>query len=177
MLFEIGCGNGRDSLFFADMGVEVRASDASEVAIEHLREQSGTRAWQHPPTWIATCLEDLDDRQAGELDAVYTRFVLHAVTEDVASLALGWAARNLKPGGLLFIEARSVLGSLYGVGTPAGRDAFFHDGHYRRFLRREELTEELESLGFELQRVVESAGLAVHEDDDPVVIRVVARKP
>ena len=175
MIFEIGCGNGRDSLFFARLGMAVHASDASTIAIEHLRKKFSRERWQDVPYWIARPMEELDDRHARDLDAVYMRFVLHAVPAEIASRGLAWAARNIKPEGLVLIEARSVLGSLYGRGIAAERDAFFQDGHYRRFIRRSELTDELVSLGFEIESVVERDGLAIHEDDDPVVIRVVAR--
>ncbi len=35
-ILELGCGQGRDSLFFASKGLEVYAIDSSKVAIENL---------------------------------------------------------------------------------------------------------------------------------------------
>jgi len=121
-------------------------------------------------------MEDLDDRHAGESDAVYMRFVLHAVPPEIASAGLAWAARNLRLDGRLFVEARSVLGTLYGKGVPAGRDAFIYDGHYRRFIRLHELRDELHEIGFRVDDIVEADGLAIHDDDDPVVIRAFATR-
>jgi hypothetical protein len=121
-------------------------------------------------------MENLDDRHAGDLDAVYMRFVLHAVTQEVASAGLRWASRNLRPGGRLFAEARSVRGSLYGKGRPAGRDAFIQDGHYRRFIRADELRDEIVGTGFRVGEMVEARGLAVRDGDDPVVIRAFATR-
>jgi hypothetical protein len=89
---------------------------------------------------------------------------------------LRWASRNLRPGGRLFAEARSVRGSLYGKGRPAGRDAFVQDGHYRRFIRADELQEEIVRLGFRVDELVEAGGLAIHGNDDPVVIRALATR-
>ena len=100
------------------------------------------------------------------------RFILHAIQAEVASIGLRWAFRNLRQGGRLFVEARSVRGSLYGVGRAAGRDAFFQDGHYRRFIRLQELRDEIATVGFRLDESVEADGLAVHGDDNPVVIRL-----
>jgi 2-polyprenyl-3-methyl-5-hydroxy-6-metoxy-1,4-benzoquinol methylase len=34
---ELGCGQGRDSLFFASKGLEVYAIDSPNIAIENLR--------------------------------------------------------------------------------------------------------------------------------------------
>jgi hypothetical protein len=72
------------------------------------------------------------------------------------------------------VEARSVRGSLYGQGSPAGRDAFIHDGHYRRFIRLGELRDEIVDIGFCVDELTEANGLAIHANDDPVVIRVFA---
>lgn len=177
-LFELGCGNGRDALFFADQGLAVIACDRSEVAISTLSERPDLARFKIRPVFQAGDMSALDDSRAGKLDAVYSRFTLHAVTADEASAALAWAHRNLAPGGQLMIEVRSVLGSLYGKGTPVPeeRDAFIHDGHYRRFVRKDELEAELLRLGFTITASVEAAHLAVYKDDDPVVIRIVAAK-
>ena len=55
-------------------------------------------------------------------------------------------------------------------------DAYIHDGHYRRFVRAEELTAELEALGFAIDQLVESDGMATFGSDDPVVVRAVASR-
>jgi SAM-dependent methyltransferase len=173
-VFEVGCGNGRDALYMARHGLRVFASDASHVALRRVHSVSNQETFSHPPRLVARPIERLDDRHAGEIDVVYMRFLLHAITAEEASAGLRWAHRNLRPDGRLFVEARSVYGSLYGQGVPAGRDAFIQDGHYRRFIRSDELREELAGIGFRLDELVESDGLAMHGTDDPVVIRVFA---
>jgi hypothetical protein len=89
---------------------------------------------------------------------------------------LRWASRNLRPGGRLFVEVRSVRGSLYLKGRPAGRDSFIQDGHYRRFIRADELRDEIVGIGFRVDELVEAGGLAVRDDDDPILIRVFATR-
>jgi SAM-dependent methyltransferase len=174
-LFELGCGNGRDARFFAERGLRVTACDRSDVAIAALTAAASSRAFRHPPVFLVADMASLPAPPA-PLDVVYSRFTLHAVPADAASSALAWSHRSLAPGGRLVIEARSVAGSLYGKGTEVERDAFIHDGHYRRFLRRDELLAELTALGFTIDEAIESAGLAIYKDDDPVVIRVLARR-
>jgi hypothetical protein len=112
------------------------------------------------------------------VSVVYSRFTLHAIDAQAQSRALRWSWNALSKGGLLAIEVRSVLGSLYGKGSPVEgeRDAFVH-GHYRRFLRHDEPIAELRDLGFEIAYDDERSGVAVFGDDDPVVLRVIARKP
>jgi SAM-dependent methyltransferase len=173
-IFEVGCGNGRDALYMARSGLRVFASDPSPMALAEVRSRIERELFPHRPRLVARPMEDLDDRHAGDLDAVYMRFVLHAVTAEVASAGLRWASRNLRPDGRIFVEARSVCGSLYGKGQPAGRDAFIHDDHYRRFIRADEFRDEIVAIGFRVDELVEAGGLAVQDNDDPVVIRALA---
>jgi SAM-dependent methyltransferase len=176
-VFEVGCGNGRDALYMARSGLRVYASDASSVALDKVRALEQSQRIPQPPRLIARPMENLDDRHAGEIDAVYLRFVLHAVPADVGSAGLRWAFRNVRPGGRLFIEARSVAGTLYGHGVPAGRDAFIQDSHYRRFIRIDELRDELVEIGYQIDELIEASGLAIHGNDDPIVIRAFATRP
>ena len=44
-LVELGCGNGRDSLYFAKHGVHVTGIDASEVAINELQKKNLLQNW------------------------------------------------------------------------------------------------------------------------------------
>lgn len=176
-LVEFGCGNGRDAVFFAQSGFDVIACDQSAVAIETLAQEHSHESIKKSLTFFRGDFTRLDQEQFGPVDVVYSRFTLHAITQAEATSALAWAAANLRPQGLLALEVRSVKGDLYGRGEPRERDAFVYNGHYRRFVRLDELVAELTRLGFTLQHTIESAGLAVHQNDDPVVIRVIAQRP
>lgn len=174
-LFELGCGNGRDALYFARRGISVTACDQSHTAVDHLDEAvAAGNGWTTPPRFIVRRFEELTDGDPWEV--VYSRFTLHTVDASTASRTLRWAFRNLRPEGRLLVEARTVKDELYGQGEPSGRDAFIHDGHYRRFVRTEELTAELSEIGFDLDEVVEAAGLATFGTSDPVVVRTIARR-
>jgi SAM-dependent methyltransferase len=180
LLFELGCGNGRDALFFAAQGQRVVACDRSQVAINLLNDRPDLDKFRHRPRFLQADFAELHrvyDKGQEPLDAIYSRFTLHAVPVEIQHAALAWSAEHLRASGQLLIEVRSVEGSLYGKGEQVERDAFIHDGHYRRFLRKDELSAELEALGLDIVEVIESAGLAVYKDDDPVLIRLTARKP
>jgi len=176
VLFELGCGNGRDAFFFAKNNITVWATDLSEVSIDDLNDKvdhSGN------PKFIAADFTALPTPfDATAFATVYSRFTLHAIKAEESSRALSWAFGNLKAGGLLLIEVRSVLDPLCGKGTrvEGERDAWFTN-HYRRFVRKDELLKELVDLGFVVEFDMEANNLAVYNEDNPVVIRVHARKP
>jgi hypothetical protein len=89
--------------------------------------------------------------------------------------ALAAAFDVLNPGGSIWIECRSINDPLSRKGdvlSPTERI----DGHYRRFIVLEELIGRIESLGLSVHERIESTGLAAYGDEDPVVIRVMAKK-
>lgn len=66
---------------------------------------------------------------------------------------------------------------MYGKGSQCSSDPdAWINGHYRRFIRREQLAQELKQLGFTIVCEDERAGVAVFASDDPVVVRIIARK-
>jgi bifunctional enzyme CysN/CysC len=64
---------------------------------------------------------------------------------------------------------------VFGTAVGDEKDAYINT-HFRRFLRKDELLKELEGLGFIIEFVDERDGVAALGDDNPVVLRVHARK-
>ena len=111
-LADAGCGNGRDSAFFASAGFTTRGFDYSREAVEYCTERLG---FQFPgklsfealnfynPLSVARsqCLNN------GKYDIAYSRFFLHAVTPHGEQMYLDWARAVLKKGGCLAAEFRT----------------------------------------------------------------------
>jgi SAM-dependent methyltransferase len=195
-LFELGCGNGRDAIFFAQNGIHVVGCDLSQTSIRQLQKKS--QEAQHlnflcedftaldapiNPELLKRNISDSGDASTtngvplSDYGTVYSRFTLHAIRKEGASRAIKWAFNILKPKGIFLLEARSVLDPLCGQGTKVeGEEDAWINTHYRRFIRKDQLLAELEEVGFTIEKVVESNGLAVYKEEDPVVIRVFARK-
>ena len=171
ILLDMGCGNGRDSIFFKQNGIVVIGMDNSNEAIIILTERNITcfpydftklpRTWQ-PPMF-------------GEIHTVYYRFSLHAVSHKAAVRSLFWTYEQLAEGGKVMIEVRSIKDDLFGMGNSIGKTGFVY-GHYRRFVNKLELEHELETIGFNIVESKEGRGLAPHKDEDPVVVRVIGVK-
>jgi len=173
VLLEMGCGNGRDAFYFAQEGIKVWACDLADSEIQELNDKANG---ENPKFFAAdfTKLKMLDVK----FGTIYSRFTLHAVPKEGASRSLQWSWDNLLNGGVLLIEVRSIKDKLCGKGTKVeGEQDAWITNHYRRFIRKDELITELELLGFTIENIIEADGLAVYKDDDPVVIRVTARKP
>ncbi|MEP2025932.1 MAG: class I SAM-dependent methyltransferase [Reichenbachiella sp.] len=167
-IVELGCGNGRDSLFFSDEGLNVFGIDQCQTTISRLNDLGRKNSRFEVKDF--TSLGDL-----GQFDNVYSRFTLHSVSKNQATDTLNWAYSALKVGGKFCIEVRSINDELFGQGTEVEKDAFVTD-HYRRFVRLDEMVDELNSIGFKIEFSTESKGLAVYKDEDPSVIRIIASK-
>src|SRR5688572_23192441 len=82
------------ALFFADQGLRVVACDRSAVAIQMLSDRPDLGRFRHRPRFLAADFADLArvyDASHEPLDAVYSRFTLHAIPAGVQSAALRWA--------------------------------------------------------------------------------------
>lgn len=171
-LVDLGCGNGRDALFFAGQGLQVVAIDLSHAAIDQLNRQPVKNACFLCGDFIAS-----EAHKPDSYDYAYSRFTIHAINQKQEAMLLQAMYRALKPGGKFFVEVRSVNDPLYGKGKAVERNAFFYDNHYRRFIVRDELVHALEGCGFRVEYAKEQTGFAPYGNDDPPVIRIVAVKP
>ena len=170
-LVDLGCGNGRDALYFAALGLSVTAIDLSDAAITALRAQGGDN-----PHFL--CGDFINDpiHQPASYDYAYSRFTIHAINRQQERRLLLAMHRAIKPGGKFFIEVRGVHDPLYGKGKPQEKNAFFYNNHYRRFIVMDELVESLQDVGFYVEYAQERTGFAPYGNDDPPVIRIVARR-
>ena len=171
-LVDLGCGNGRDALYFAGLGLKVAGMHLSASAIQMLEERK-------TPNVSFLCGDFISHpaHTPARYHYAYSRFTIHAINRKQEALLLQTMYQALKPGGKFFIEVRSVHDPLYGKGQPVERNAFFYDNHYRRFIVLGELTRALEQCGYRVEYAKEQTGFAPYGNDDPPVIRVVAVKP
>lgn len=172
-LLELGCGNGRDSLYFFENHIDITAIDASDKAIRDLNERYGNIDGLRFMCDDFVCSTAL---YQGSYDICYSRFTLHSINPEQERMVVENVFKALRRGGVFCIEVRSVHDPLYGKGKPAGRNAYSYNGHYRRFIVREELEKELTQAGFDIRFSKESTGFAPHGEEDPPIIRIIAEK-
>lgn len=172
-LIELGCGNGRDSLYFAGNALSVIGIDQCDNVIDFLRQhQNHSLKFQCADfTKLSLC-----DSQEGHYDIVYSRFTLHSITQEQQNRVLRWVRSSLKNGGIFAIEVRGHKNSLYKMGIPVvdEKDAFIFESHYRRFLKFDTFLSELQD--FKIIYAMEDKGFAPFKDEDDYFIRIIAQK-
>lgn len=134
-LLDIGCGDGRDSIFFSQQGLKVTAIDFSEEAVSRLRTAF--------PIMNALVMDILNmDFPDASFDAAYAHLTLHYFDDLTTQAVFANIHRMLKPDGFFFIRCKSVEDPLYRKGQEVGEDMFLLE-HTRHFFSKEYMMEKL----------------------------------
>ncbi len=169
-ILDVGCGNGRDSIFFANHGMNVTAVDRSQEAILHIKKQEQKIHAVCGDFAVAPVFT------AERYDSIYSRFFIHALTAEQELALLERCYVAIRQGGKLFIETRCTEDELCGVGERISDTEWVLDGHYRRFVIPEQLTARLSSIGFTHIQSICARGFAPFGNVDPVILRITAEK-
>jgi len=176
-LVELGCGNGRDSLYFAEK-LNVIAIDQVECEMDYLNREHKTETI----TFLADDFTNLKnaagpnrDELDKKIDYIYSRFTFHSINEKKENSTLDWIESTLDEDGMFFLEARSIKDPMFMKGTNLSETENFTD-HYRRYMNFDKIIEKIESRNFEIIFKIEDKDLAVYKDDNPYVIRIIAKK-
>ncbi len=172
-MVDIGCGDGRDSIYFATRGRKVLGLDRAGVAIEHAREKADQAGLDHARFEVcdladgAALAEVLGDEEERPR-VFYSRFVLHAIVAQTQVALQDAIDAQARPGDLFVAEFR----------TDKDEDRVkVHPKHFRRYQNAAEFLADLEGRGWVIDYDVESSGLAPWGDEDPVLCRAIARRP
>ncbi len=170
---DLGCGNGRDSVFFAEHGLRVVGADFSVVGLRQARahaKQADVSA--QLLEWNLNSLRETLTRAALLAHdpgprVVYARLLLDALPDHARPQF--WAAVRmlLAGGGQCFLEFRTEK-------DRRTRKKFGR--HFRRFLDPDLVLTEAAGVGAEVVERLEGRGLAVLDHEDPYVCRLVLER-
>ena len=153
-LLELGCGQGRDTIFFASNGLDVHAIDSSKIAIENIKQKIRGKN-------ISVHLRNFEARQAlpfdtGYFDAIYSHmfYNMRFTDEELISL-FKESSRVLKNSGLLYFSVRSDKDVLYNKGKKIDTNIYEINGFQIRFFTKKQI-ESFLAIYFELKNIVES---------------------
>jgi SAM-dependent methyltransferase len=174
LIIEVGCGNGRDSLFFARHGFQVVAIDGSSAAITKCQDSSKAQSLSGISFICSTVggpgFADVlrQARAHAEGPALaYARFFLHAITDSEELAFFEDMSAALRDGDRLAVEYRTVRDAAGEKVTAA---------HYRRFVEPSQVIANAAKFGFAAEYEVEGFGFAKYLKDDAYVARTVFRK-
>lgn len=172
-VLDIGCGNGRDSVFFAQLGHAIGGLDRSEQAIAacSARLSAMPRSSSAKAVFQSGCAESgAIEALAGEFEGpllVYSRFFFHAVDDAAEAEILGRIGTLLvQRGGTLAVEFRTIHDSDGTRETGA---------HYRRYVDPAAYAARLADSGLQVSWQAQGRGMAKYRSDDAHVARILAR--
>ena len=106
---------------------------------------------------------------------IYSRFTFHTITKEQETKTLINSYNNLKEGGLIFIEVRSIKDDMFKksikISSTEGKT-----NHYRRFIIYDLFIKKIEQTGFKIIESIEAQNLAIYKNENPYIIRVIAQK-
>lgn len=138
-LLDLGCGDGRDSLFFASEGLNVTSVDFSESGIKKLNELSKEKGLSINA--IQTNIIKINFPN-NSFDVIYAHLSIHYFNDEITTQIFEKLSRILKKGGLIFIKCKSVEDALYKKGEEIEKD-MYKKGHIRHFFSEEYMKEKL----------------------------------
>lgn len=175
-VLELGCGNGRDALFFAANGINVLGLDLCREEISFLNKNYKSRKLGEGGNKLRfKCADFTRYKSRQKFDVIYSRFTIHSISEEQEVDTIKNSYKNLIDGGVLLIEARSMKDDMFSKSEKLSN----HEGvtdHYRRFIDLEIISNNLRKNNFEIMFSIESRGLAIYKDEDPYIIRIAAKK-
>ena len=152
-VLELGCGQGRDSLFFASKGLEVYVIDSSKIAIENLTTKTKTlnldinlkniNAVEGPPF------------SNDYFDAVYSHmFYNMGFTDNELKFLFSESRRILKNEGLLSFSVRNDIDIMYKKGTKITENIYDINGFQIRFFTKQDIKFFVNG-NFEIRKIIE----------------------
>ncbi len=101
---------------------------------------------------------------------------MHAITDNQEDRLLNKVYEILKVSGKFFIETRTIRDHLYGLGENVGNNAYIYNNHYRRFINKDSIVHKLKLVGFNIIYAEEGNDWAVYKEENPIVLRIIAKK-
>ena len=172
-IYDLGCGNGRDTNFFSKNNFSCVGIDKSKEAISNNKKKN---IFLHQKFISGNFCKYFESKNIKENFIIYSRFTWHSINYVDENLLIKTLKKqkNLK---FIFIEARSINDGIYGKGKNVGKHEFtdkYATTHYRRFIDAKDIKKKISSFA-KIIYFKESKNLAKHKGENPCVLRLIAK--
>lgn len=154
-ILELGCGQGRDAIFFASNGIDVVAIDLSQIAVDALSKIAIERNLPIRPI-VHNAGEGIP-YYGSYFDAVYSHmfFNMRFSADNLKYLFIE-VDRVLKNDGLHLFSVRSDHDAMYRRGALVEEDIYDINGFQIRFFTKFDIEEIITKTGFDLYEITEA---------------------
>ncbi len=168
-LFDIGCGNGRDTIFFHKKNIKIIGLDISNQAIRRNKKKIKKKFLK----FMRVNFCQYFNKKIGYKFSIYSRFTMHTINHKEEEIFFKSIINqpNLQ---YLFIETRTTDDELFGIGKKIGKNEYFSD-HYRRFIIPKEFKKRFKKK-FQIIFFKKSKNFAKYKNYKPNVLRIIAKK-
>lgn len=170
-VLDLGCGNGRDSRFFAHAGCYVVAVDISGVIIEKNKNQRQIESVKYKQMDISRGL----GFKSWSFDLVFANLSLHYYSDDLTKYVFQEATRVLKVGGLMAFSCKSVNDFHFGNGQEIEKNLFVSDTGHVRHLFTLDYTKLLLKTNLELE-LLEEIDEEYNNEKSNIIICIARKK-
>ena len=141
-IIELGAGLGRDTIFFAQNSIKVKALDYSPSAIKIINEKTSKKGLLN---YVSTKVLDIRKRlpfKNNSIEACYSHMLYCMAFSNTNLENLNdEICRILKPGGINIYTVRHVNDGDYKNGKHIGEDLYENDGFIVHFFSRSKVNE------------------------------------
>lgn len=171
-ILELGSGQGRDTIFLAQQGLQIYALDYCETGINPMSQKVEDLGLSESITTVCHDVRKPLPFEDEAFDGCYSHmlFCMALTTAELEYLS-GEIRRVLKSGGLNIYTARNTNDAHYGTGIHRGEDMYEVGGFIVHFFSREQVEHLAE--GYEIVEVEEFEEGALPKK----LYKVVLRKP
>lgn len=160
-LLDIGCGNGRDSLFFKENGFDVISIDNAK-SIDFLGDTNKFH------------VVDVIDTNF-KVDVYYARFFIHVIKESMLNSFFENLSNIMSKNSIFVFETRSTKGITELEKKETNFKSSVGEKHFRMLYSKKYIKTKLIKY-FDVIHLIEENNVAIHKEDNPYVIRGIVKK-
>ena len=166
-MIDVGCGNGRDTIFFIKKKFDIIGIDQSDIIIKNKKIFKKNFMKKN------ICKKNLVLKK--KFDVLYARFFIHAINVKEQESFFKNVKKIVRKNGLIFLEFRTTKDPLIRKGIKISKHERYDD-HYRRFIDPHEFKNKLKQMKYKIIYFKTSNKFAIYQNQKPHICRIILNK-